>query len=186
MRRCLRHQTLSDFPCVSNYLLQLHSPAWAGDTRARIMLLSGGYQGLFLHFDYMNIAPTMLWLELPSRNLRAATSIRKSQGAIRVGVLQCQRSHLYMNSLMTKRNLPNNAAKKETGTYTTPLSLRQQASILVNPFHGYQLSLRKQHCLVSPAVLHHKGDLHHDAAKYLECKTRWIDWGLTPTCTGPF
>lgn len=143
MRRCLKHQILSAFPCVSDYLLQLQSPAWAGDTRARIMLLSGGYQGLFLHFEYMNIAPTMSWLELPSRNLRAATSIRKSQGAIRVGVLQCQKSHLYMNSLMTKRNLPNNAAKKETGTYIKPFSLSQQASILVNPFHGYQLSLRK-------------------------------------------
>lgn len=50
------------------------------------MLLSEGYQGLVLHFDYKDRAPTMTHVEVPREN-RAATSVR-SQGAIRGGALQ--------------------------------------------------------------------------------------------------
>jgi len=66
----------------------------------------------------------------------------------------------------------NNDKKKSAwgdwDIYKSPLS--QQTLILVNPFHGFELSLRKQHSLVSPAVLPHEGDILHAPAKYSGCK----------------
>lgn len=171
VKRGLKHQTLSAFPCF-HLLIQLPSPAWAGDTR--IMLLCEGYQGLFFHFHYMNVAPTMSWPKVPNRKLRAAMSVRKSQGVIRVGVLQCWRRCLYMNSLTTKINLPSNTAK-ETWTYIKPPFLSQQTSNPLKPLPQLWALSQKTHYLVSPAVLHHKGDLVHDTAKYSGCKTWYID-----------
>lgn len=75
--------------------------------------------------------------------------------------------HEFINN---KNTSIQNATKNEAGTFIKHSSLSQQTSIFVNPFHSHELSLRKQHSFVSPAVFLHEGDLLYDGAKYLGCK----------------
>lgn len=128
------------------------------------MLLSEGYQWLFLHFDYKDIAPTMTHL-CQSIHIHKRES-RCNQGRS-ITAAEKPSQHEFIK---VKEKSAQQCYQKRNWDTHKPL-LSQPANLHpYKPCHGCELSLTKQHCLVPPAVLHPKGDLLHDAAKCSGCK----------------